>query len=130
MGSWGHKPFEDDDAMDWIADFETEGLSAIVSAFEAIPSDPSEYVEVREASMAIAAGAVLAVSATNSLEDLPESVQAAMNTPLQFDETLRSSAVNALHRVLMDSELSELWRETEFFDAWHSQVQSIIDRLQ
>jgi hypothetical protein len=37
MGAWGHSAFENDDALDWVAELEeVENTSILIAAFDAV----------------------------------------------------------------------------------------------
>src|SRR5215468_1909995 len=68
MGAWGHGSFENDDAADWVHEFELQGASAVVSALEYISRFPEEeYLEAPGASVAIAAAEIVAAARDSDL---------------------------------------------------------------
>ncbi|MEM6824186.1 MAG: DUF4259 domain-containing protein [Pseudomonadota bacterium] len=63
MGAWGAGSFENDDAQDWIWEFEAEGVSAVEAVFMSTrEAFASGYVESPEASMSIAAAELIAAA--------------------------------------------------------------------
>ena len=75
MGAWGSGPFDNDDAADWLAELEDRGIEAIAAAFDAIPSDVAQYVEIPECSAAVAAAEVLAIMRGNESGRIPSEVE-------------------------------------------------------
>jgi hypothetical protein len=131
VGAWGAGPFSNDDALDWIADFEESGVPAIVQAF-----DPTEaqYLEAPEGSRIIAAAEVVAAAFGHPSSEFPETLRApVMSTRdaiVRLGE-IRENALRAVDRVLGDaSELKELWQDTdESYDAWLQSVRDLRGRL-
>jgi Domain of unknown function (DUF4259) len=69
MGAWGHGSFENDDAADWVHEFELQGASAVVPAQESVSKIPEdEYLEAPEASVAIAAAEIVAAARERFIE--------------------------------------------------------------
>jgi hypothetical protein len=126
MGAWGLLFDENDDAADWLADFADAPDWSIVDAALTLADD---YVEAPDASNALAAVEIVAAAKGNPSPRLaPEIVAWAAG---QADATAqRLAAANAVAvRVRNDSELSELWEETEEFEDWKKSVDETISRL-
>lgn len=60
MGAWGHGSFQNDCALDWLAELEAGGIEAIR---EALQPSAHEYIEVDDASNAIAAAVEIVAAA-------------------------------------------------------------------
>jgi hypothetical protein len=131
VGAWGSGPFSNDDALDWIADFEESGVPVIVQAFGSVDN---QYLEAPEASRIIAAAEVVAAAFGRPSSDLPETLRApVMSTRdaiIQSGE-IRENALRAVDRVLGDaSELKELWQDAgESYDVWLQSVRDLRGRL-
>jgi hypothetical protein len=137
MGAWGHGYFEDDAALDFMADVEASDepkellQEAINNALEA------EYLESDEGAAVIIAGTYIdrqvnGTRFTNSNNDEPLDVDTFPDRHPEVDlSDLRPGAVTALQKVLEeDSELHELWEENEeLYPAWRSGVEQLIQRL-
>jgi hypothetical protein len=132
VGAWGTGAFENDDALDWIAEFceepGEEGLRAALSA----AADADGYLESSDASNALAAAEVVAAlngaptADTVVAEDyLP--IVARMGLPVSRE--LRALALRAIDRVTSDSELKELWDEAESPAPWYAAVAALRDRV-
>lgn len=137
MGAWGHGYFEDDAALDFMADIEDSDnpKKVIRQAFDT--ANKAEYLESDEGSAAIVA-ATYVDRKLNGTKFSP----AAHDEPLDVDtfpdrnpdvdlSDLRKPAVEALQKVLSDnSELNELWAENdEDYPAWKQGVEQLIKRL-
>lgn len=121
MGAWGHKPFQNDSALDWVAD--AGGLRAARAALNLREGDD---LEVDDGSAAVAAAALIAAALDGDVRDLPTSVRAALKgapvTPA--DAAL---AARALTRVMSSpSELPELWGAGS---DWHVHTEQLVQRL-
>lgn len=127
MGAWGLGSFENDTALDWAGDLmETRGLSVLKKALDIAPG---QSLDADEGSEAIAAAEIVAalIGRGRANDDLPEEVAAWLPTLQSLDaQSLRGMAVQALDAVLsQDSELRELWAETEDFEAWKGDVEAL-----
>lgn len=134
MGAWGMGPFENDSAFDWLFELEEGGLDAIAEAFAVHDSD---YLEVDEGAAVIAAAEVLsALLGEPHVGGLPEQVSGWLEThgPVrgaELADVLVAQALAALERVMgEDSEVYELWEETEDFDVWREGVEALRGRLE
>ena len=130
MGAWGIKTFENDDASDWIYDLEeTSDLSLFEATFEAARED---YLEAPEGCTILAAAEVLLALQGRPRDGFPEEAAnwVAKNKALD-GLAVRQAAARAVQRVLAeDSELQELWEETDDYQAWKNDVLEIISLLQ
>ena len=132
MGAWGTGPFENDDALDFVAEVEEGGGKAIAAAVKAVPA--KGFVEAPAGSNALAAGEIIAAARGRSMTDLPEEVTAWIKeSAWKPKPDLIASAASAVKRVLesTDSELRELWEEAADDDAaaWRKSVQDLLNRL-
>lgn len=127
MGAWGLRFDENDDAADWIADFgDSPDWRAIDSVFAHCSGD---YIEAPECSNALAAAEVVAAGLGKTSPHLDgELASWAMSMPEEA-ESRRDVAVQALSRVRDDSELKELWEETDKFADWTASVNETLARL-
>jgi Domain of unknown function (DUF4259) len=131
MGAWGAGSFENDDAMDWAYDFcEAPGRERIVGALTAVFRETEGYVEAPESSNAIAAAEIVAALKMVPGSTLPEDVRRCVdNSDIVVDPDLVDLALEAVSRVREDSELKELWDESEYADEWYAVVEDIEARL-
>lgn len=129
MGAWGIGHFENDDAGDWVWELEDAGsLVPVESAIVGV--GPEDCLEAPDACMALAAGETIAAAVGRSASDIPETVSkfvSGLDAPVAPDLVAKARA--AVERVLANSELRELWEETDEFDAWQSKVRDLTQRL-
>jgi len=130
MGTWSHEPFGNDSANDWAYDLEDQSdLSLVVKAIQAVLDNGDDYLDSDLAVEAVAAAEVLAKAlgrGTQSdayTEDVDRWVKSLTVRPTP---DVLSKANAALARILgPDSELRELWEESDDFDKWHSSVTAL-----
>lgn len=127
MGTWGTQNFDNDIAIDWAnMVVEEDDLELIVIALKEIDNE-EEYVEAPECIEALCAIEVLAALRTQRFDYLPEElaswVKKVMLEHNENDEPLFSAttyklALRVVHRVISDSELLELWEESDYYQEW------------
>lgn len=130
MGAWGVGSFENDDAGDWVWQLEeAEDLALVQGALEAA-AQADGYLESPTSAEALAAAEVVAALAGHPAPDLPDGVQtwvAAHSGTVSPD--LRALALAAVERVATESELQELWAESDEGGAWSNRVEELRGRL-
>src|SRR5687768_10659769 len=111
MGAWGLLFDENDDAADWLADFGDAPDWSIVD--QTLDCAGEDYLEAPDCSNALAAAEVIAAGIGKASPRLdPAIADWASQTPNEA-ELRRQKAADVLSRVRDDSELSELWHETD-----------------
>ena len=130
VGAWSHEPFGNDTACDWSYGLlETEDLSSIESALDAVLDNDEDYLDADLASEAIAAIEVLAKlqgKGTQIDSYTHEIDQWVKQHPQQPSLSLLSKAKKVVERIQSeDSELLELWEEAEESDAWKASLQQL-----
>lgn len=129
MGAWGHKSFENDDAMDWIGELETATDTApIVQAFDEV-LQAEDYLEAPAASVGIAAAEVVAALLGRPAADLPDEVSSWLVGKQPPKPGLVRKAQAVVKRVLEESELQELWAESEDSTKWQQEMEDLLHRL-
>lgn len=133
MGTWGHGPFDNDDANDFLGDLLESGQPAddLRDALATGALDEG-YLEAPDASIAVAAAAVIAVATAGPVDGVPaEQAARVAELGLAADEadSLATEALAALDRVVAGSELAELWAEAGEAAAWRSALEPVRDAL-
>ncbi|MEM7327333.1 MAG: DUF4259 domain-containing protein [Pseudomonadota bacterium] len=129
MGAWGHRSFENDDALDLVWSVEEQGIGAIEVALKGALIPPGDYLEAPEASAAIAAAEFVAAKKTGNADRLQgENIK--LLDSFDVSPKLIADSKAAVGRVLQNSELRELWTEADDFSAWHDDVLLLLERLQ
>ncbi len=130
MGAWGPGTFENDDAMDWLAEFvaSDDGAGVLYWAFEAVTDAPG-YLEAPEASAALAAAEIVAALHGHPSAELPEDAAAWVRdhqgAVSREAPPIARSAVELVRRF---SELRELWDEADPAP-WYARVNDLHARL-
>jgi len=130
MGAWGHQAFENDDALDWVADLEAaDDLSPCLEALDAIPMKADDYVEAPAAALALAAAEVVAALLGHPTRSLPNEVSAWVAGQQAVKLAVLNNAKRTVKRVLQNSELLELWKGSKDFAKWKACVEDLLKRL-
>ncbi|MFZ5889604.1 MAG: DUF4259 domain-containing protein [Myxococcota bacterium] len=132
MGSWSEKAFDNDSALDWIAELEAGGIAALRATLSrAADATQGAYLDVDDGAAAIAAAEVVAAALEHDSEELPRSVAAWLDSNERLLNTEdQLLARRAVQRVLAAaSELSELWNEHGAENPWRTQVLALLTRL-
>ena len=130
MGAWGHGTFQNDDALDLLDDLVDGGDERMLrDALDAALSAAGESPDATDASSALAAAEIVAALRGRPAADLPdEAVDWARGRPAPTDE-LVARARQAVAAVLSDSELRDLWMETDELPMWQGSVEELRERL-
>jgi len=131
MGAWGSAAFENDDALDRLDQLlEGDGLTLVVEAFHDVQAETG-YLEAPQSSCALAAAEIVAALKGKPPVAMPEEatawIAALGQTP---DEAMIRAAIAAVDRVAADSELRELWEESDYWSEWQGQIEDLRRRLQ
>jgi hypothetical protein len=132
MGAWGEKAFQNDAALDWLAELATGGVAALRSTLSRVAdSDQEDEVDVDDGSSAIAAAEIVAAALGRGKDRLTMAANAwldAHHGALSAEDL--KLANRAVRRVLSEgSELRALWDENDSDFAWHSDVGVLLERL-
>lgn len=134
MGAWGHQAFDNDMANDWAYGLEeTDDLSLVESAFAELEQGADdEGLDSDLACNALAACEVLArLRGKPGYDAYTEKVDDWVKAhPIVPPPALIATANAAIDRVLADdSELRELWDESDEGDVWRKSVEELRSRL-
>ncbi len=135
MGTWSHEPFGNDQACDWASELEeSTGFGVIDQAFDQIIADKNEaIIDADFGSVAYAAAEVVAQILGEGTQDLDF-----LDGVTQWIDQLSSRAPNALIQkaiitldilVQENSELDELWKESDDYDDWQKNIDELKELL-
>lgn len=132
MGAWGPGSFENDAALDWLLNLDdAEDATSIQTALMNVVEAGDNYIEVDEASEAVAASEVVAALAGRPAATLPEKVTAWVSASnISINSYYIDLARQAVARVRTNSELQELWDESPQADEWHRAMGDLVGRLE
>ncbi len=129
MVAWAHGSFDNEDALDWVSELEcAEDTEPISEAFDTV-LEADDYLEVSEASMGIAAAEVVAALIGKPAVKLPDEVSSWLVGKKAPKPVLVKKARLVVKRILKDSELKELWAESEDLAKWQREVEGLLHRL-
>lgn len=130
MGTWGPGSFDNDDASDWIADFcDNPDETAITDTLLAVINTDG-YLDASECFSGIAAAEVIA-----ALKDAPnpnlsgEAKECIAALQTNADDDKVTLALSVIERIRAESELKELWEESEDASEWYQALDDLEQRL-
>ena len=134
MVAWSHEPFGNDTASDWAYGLvEQKDLSLVAQAIQNILDNGDEYLDSDLAVEAVAAAEVLAkaLGRGTQTDAYTEEVDAWLKSVAPKPSSdLLSKARDALTRIVApDSELKELWEESDDFEVWESSIKALQSAL-
>ncbi|MCH4887410.1 DUF4259 domain-containing protein [Acidaminobacter sp. JC074] len=136
MGAWGYKSFENDDAVDFLDDLsETRNTKSIIKVFDKTTHEP-DYLEAPLCSEALAAAELVCLITEGEVEALPSSVidwyksgLGLFKRSVKFSPADIKKAAYAVEKIINESELKELWEESEDFGKWKKNNEDLVNRL-
>lgn len=139
MGAWGIRNFDNDGAADFTYDVYDNGKKVIKSSLlKIMKSKEKDYLDASDCEEALAAAEIIAAAKGQPSEDLPNEMKEwlANNDVLTFKKSLFSKNIDlvnlaqlSIQKIVANSELQELWEETDDFDTWKQIQADLIDRL-
>ncbi|WP_234856649.1 DUF4259 domain-containing protein [Acinetobacter junii] len=134
MGTWSHESFGNDTANDWAYELEdATDFSVIETALQVALDEGDEYLDADLAMEAIAAVEVIAkrLGKGTQFDVYTEKVDQWLETiSEQPSDDLLSLAKRVLERIVADdSELKELWLESDEYELWLGSIQQLKDAL-
>lgn len=135
MGTWSHGSFGNDTANDWAYELEdATDFSVIEAALQVALDEGDEYLDADLAMEAIAAVEVIAKRLGKGTQSdvYTEKVDQWLETiSEQPSDDVLSLAKRVLERIVADdSELKELWLESDEYELWLGNIQQLKDALQ
>lgn len=136
MGSWGEGNFENDDALDWVYDLEnSKGLNTLLFPLYVINSY-AEYLSLPDCCEALAASEIIAASLSGDFSNIPEEAkfwldqrQGLFGKKPKITEDNALSAKTAIEKIVYDSELKDLWEESDHFDDWLKVQNDLLEKI-
>ena len=134
MGAWGTLNFENDTALDLVYEIEEEGANRIKIAIEAVNSrEEDSFLDSDLCSEALAAIEYIAAAKDKVSEDFPEDAEEWL-TPANKENLLSirnliANSKQAIDRIKHNSELKDLWEETEDFEEWNKVLDGLVTRI-
>jgi hypothetical protein len=131
MGAWGVGNFDNDDTTEWVDELEdSEDLSLIVATLETVTTLGDDYLEAPDCCRALAAAEVVASLKNASHAALPEKVKRWSEAYRGTDGNQHAElALKAVERIKTESELKELFDESESAAEWYKVLDDLQSRL-
>ena len=129
MGAWGIGNFDNDDAADWVYELaESDGTAVLAAALEGATSEG--YLEAPVCAAALAAAEVVAALLGNAGKALPDEVRKwVADNDAEVSHDLLALSRAAVMRVKENSELRELFQDSDDFQQWISLQDDLLKRL-
>jgi hypothetical protein len=133
MGAWDHSNFGNDTAHDFAYEATEQGMEKIKTAIRAASEcGEEEFLDSDECCEALAAIEFIATAKGKMAEDFPENAEEWLAgkdvSELTSPDLIRESQ-KAIARIKSNSELKELWKETEHFNDWVKVVDDLEKRI-
>jgi hypothetical protein len=132
VGAWGTGNFENDDALDWVDDLEEcEDASAVRSALTTVTGWPAaEYLESIDCNVALAAAEMVAAFLGHPSVDFPEEAEEWLERRGQdLGDEEQQLARAVVDRIRRNSELRDLWGDSDSLDEWMEVLKDLETRL-
>lgn len=130
MSIWGPGSFENDDALDWIAELaDSDDDNPIIDALNTVIDQADESPEAPDCAVAIAALEVVAAWMGEPSDDCPEEVEAWVEGRPAPPATMISQARYVAEAISEKSDLKELWKNSDDFELWQTSVNDLLGRL-
>jgi len=129
MGAWGTGIFESDGALDFVdMVIQTEDLAAIESALHDVLGE-EDYLDAYVGETGLVSGEVIAALRGHPGE-LPDDLREWITKLGPASDEMVSLAQRAVQRVIAkDSEIRDLWEETDEFAVWRAGIDNLLQRL-
>lgn len=132
MGAWGCGAFQNDDALDFLGDLREAGSwKSAAAEIQRIADDAGdgEYLEAPDACILLAAGALAAHQRGKPVAEWSDELPAA-SYPTCPDRVVAAIAASLPRAVRgPDSELRELWEDTDDLKDWLKECEALIAAL-
>ncbi len=134
MGAWGHRPFDNDDAADWVWELESAEDDRVLEATLRVVAHASAdaYVESDEAARAVAAAELVAAALDGDRGELIAGgpyAEGALAWTEKNGGRVRGELVPLALRARDESEARDLWDEAGA-DEWLAGLAALERRLE
>jgi len=131
MGAHGPKSFDNDAAMEWVAELaEYTDFSGVAGAIDAVMADKADYLDADVCEEGIAAAEIVAAAAGKPAGDLPADAKAWIGGKPKPDAALVARTIEAIAAIREKSELREFWEDSEDLAGWNSAMDDLKARLE
>ncbi len=129
MPGWGTGSFENDDAQSFLGALHSKDPTDLKRIL-ARAADHEDYLDRPESSVVIAAAEVVAAAKGNPPQAVPQQIAEWVSKVKGAPSAEMSDlARRAVERVRTNSELKDLWLETEGLNEWSASLRELTARL-
>lgn len=132
MGSWDVSSFGNDTAQDWLNELlQAKGADKVFRALMAASRlGANDYLQSTECENAVAAAEIVAAGAGNPSPKLPaDAAEWVKERNFLPGAEIVDMALRVVERVSKNSELKELWDDTDSAEEWYSIIEDLTRRL-
>jgi hypothetical protein len=132
MAAAGSQVFQNEDATDWLEEFNSDPVSALTAALTDVAElDAGDYVDATASAYALAAAEFVAAARTEDMGRLPKSAIKTFKDHMDDinDADLATTARKAVSRVLKHSELKDEHADGEDGQEWVDDVSELLEGL-
>jgi len=132
MGAWGVGSFQNDQALEWLGEVESEDDPALIEDALGTISEADEdaYLDADDCNVAIAAAELVAAMGGQPSPRLPDGMKEWCDEQEDPEPELVADAVTAIERIGKDSELVEQYTEDGELDPrWKKSLDDLVKRL-
>jgi hypothetical protein len=132
MAASGSQVFKNEDATDWLEEFNSDPVSALTAALTDVAElDAGDYVDATASAYALAAAEFVAAARTEDMGRLPKSAIKTFKDHMDDinDADLATTARKAVSRVLKHSELKDEHADGEDGQEWVDDVSELLEGL-
>lgn len=140
MGAWGINNFDNDTALDFSSDVVEGDKSLIKDAILKVTKlSDDEYLEAPDCEEALTAIEFIAAQKGKPSSDFPEEAKTWIknNDLLNFTSGLFKKRIDitdlslkAIERIVSNSELQELWEESDEYESWLKVLEDLKTRIE
>lgn len=132
MGAWGEGTFQNDAALDWLSEAQSQGVEAVRDALRRAARTPDDgYLDADDGASALAAAELVAAASGHGREHLPalalDWLDRIASTVAAEDLALARRAVDRV--VAHNSELAALRAGHGPESGWHQHVRALLSKL-
>lgn len=128
MGSWGYTAFEDDSSLDFIGKFSaTPSIELLNQAI--LNAKEAEYIDDEIGGRGLAAAEIVAAINGKPLVAIDDQLKAWTTSVSDPIDALKVSALEIVQRIFEDSELREVWEDSDGLEPWGAAIEDLKSRL-
>ncbi len=124
--------FENDDAVEWLEAFESDGLASVQTALDQLlEMEATDYIEGTDAAHGLAAAEMVAAARDDDTSRLPKSALGGFKEHKGeiADADLAAGARKVVARILKNSELKDEAEAGDDAEEWVDNVRELLERL-